>query len=68
MVKGKRVQNTFLSPSHKDNYIQDEECQVIFYASYPKSLLDGDYVERYCISLCSSPNYQFLRYCLHIEL
>jgi len=25
MVKGKRVQNTFLSPPHKDNYILDED-------------------------------------------
>jgi hypothetical protein len=56
MVKGKRVQNTFVSPPHNDNYICDEEGQTIFYASYPKSLLDDDYVERYDISPRSSPN------------
>jgi len=53
MVKGKRVQNTFVSSLHKDNYICDEESQIVFYASYPKSLLGGDYVERYGISSCS---------------
>jgi len=56
MVKGKRVHNTFESPPHKANYIWDEEDQIIFYASCSKSLLDDDYIERYDISPCSSPN------------
>jgi hypothetical protein len=52
MVKGKRVHNTFLSPPRKDN----EEISIIFYIGYSKSLLGGDYVERYDISTYSSPN------------
>ena len=56
MVRGKRVHNAFVSPPHKDNYIWDDESQIIFYAGYPKPLLDGDYVERYGISPCYSPN------------
>ena len=56
MVKRKRVQNTFMSPPHKASYIWDEEGQIVFYVGYPKSLLDCNYVDRYGISSCSSPN------------
>ena len=56
MVKGKKVQNTFVSPPHKDNYIWDDESQIIFYVCYPKPLLGGDYVEIYGIYPRSSPN------------
>jgi len=52
MVKGKRVQNTFLCPPHKDN----EEMSIIFYTGYSKSLLGGDSVEIYDLSPYSSPN------------
>jgi len=52
MVKEKRVQNTFLSPPHKDN----REVYIIFYNSYSKSLLGGDCVERYDLSPHYSPN------------
>jgi len=44
MVKEKRVQNTFMSPPHKDNHIWDEESQIIFYTGYSKSSLRNDYV------------------------
>jgi len=56
MVNGKRVQNTFLSPPHKNIYIRDEESQVIFYACYSKTLLDGDLIERFYLSPYSSLN------------
>jgi len=56
MVKGKRLQNTFLSPPHKNNYIWDEESQIIFYARYSKALLDGDFVEWSDLSSYSSLN------------
>jgi len=56
MVKGKKVQNTFVSPPHKDNYIWGDESQIIFYVGYQKPLFDGYYVEIYGISPCPSPN------------
>jgi len=56
MVKGKRMRNKFVSPSHKYNFMWHEKGQIIFYAIYPKSLFDGDYIEKYGISSCSSPN------------
>ena len=39
-----------ISP-HKENYIWEEESQIIFYASYKKSLFDSDYVEIYCLNI-----------------
>ena len=39
MVKGKRLQNTFMSPPHKNNYIWDEESQIIFVLVAQKFLL-----------------------------
>ena len=63
MIKGKRVQNTFLSPPHKDI----EEVYIIFYTSYSRSLLGNDSVERYDLSSYSSLNQRLLRY-LHVEL
>ena len=56
MVKGKRVQNTFISPPHKDNRIWDEESQIIFYTSYSKALLGGDFEKRSGLSPYSYPN------------
>jgi len=56
MVKGKRVQNTFISPPHKYNYIWDEECQIILYTCYSNGLLGGDFEERSGLSSYSSSN------------
>jgi len=56
MFKEKRVHNTFISLPHKDNYIWNEENQIIVYTSYSKALLGGDFVERYGLSSYSSPN------------
>ena len=42
-----------MSPPHKDNYIRDEESQIIFYVCYSKALLDCDFVERSDLSLYS---------------
>jgi len=69
MVKGKRVQNTFMSPPHKDNRIWDKESQIIFYACFSKALLGGgDSQERSDLSPYHSPNEQCLRCYFHIEL
>jgi len=45
MVKGKRVQNTFMSPPHKDNHIRDEKSQIIFVLVTQKFPCN-DFVER----------------------
>jgi len=49
MVKGKRVQNTFISPFHKDNHIWDEESQIIFVLVTQKFTC-SDFVERFGLS------------------
>jgi len=43
MAKEKRVHNTFISSTRKDNYIWDEEGQIIFYISYSKVLFGGGF-------------------------
>jgi hypothetical protein len=51
MVKGKKCR-----AHDKDNYIQDEECQLIFCTSYSKTLLGGDFLEIFGLSPYSSAN------------
>jgi len=59
MVKGKRLQNTVMSPPHKNNYIWDEESQIIFVLVAQKFLLTlallKDPIYAHCLlQICST--------------